>query len=416
MIRRLSHRFFYLYVDSFKGLSRDVWWLSAVMLVNRSGAMVMPFLSVYLTLEQGYTLVEAGYILTCYGLGAVAGSYIGGWLTDRFGAYPIQFWTLFASGFAFISLIFLESFWGWCFGLFIAIAITDSFRPANMAAIGVYSKPENRVRSMALLRLAINLGFAIGPAIGGLIVLLLNDYKWLFILDGLTCIAAAFLFRIVLKNKYPKKQLLEEQPDILDAPISKNSAIEIEKSSPYTDKTFLLFIFFAMLNFFVFMQMFYTVPPYWKEHLGLDEGQMGLLMGMNGLLIALIEMPLLHQIENKFRPLTLIGFGAFLIGMGFWAFEMTNWVGIAIISMLFITIGEILNFPFASTFSLNRASEHNRGAYMGLYGMSFSIGATFAPTVGTFLAENYSFEMLWAVMGALCMISATGMFFLRKWA
>ncbi|NBC09283.1 MAG: hypothetical protein GVY26_18990 [Bacteroidetes bacterium] len=81
-----------LYRDSFSGLSKEVWSLSGVMLINRAGTMVLPFLSVYLTQQLGFSLGQAGWIMSFFGAGSVLGAYLGGQLTDRIGFYETQFW------------------------------------------------------------------------------------------------------------------------------------------------------------------------------------------------------------------------------------------------------------------------------------------------------------------------------------
>ncbi len=64
--------------------------LALVMLINRTGAMVLPFLSIYMTQALNFTIKEVGVVLACFGLGAVTGSWLGGWLTDRYGNFWVQ--------------------------------------------------------------------------------------------------------------------------------------------------------------------------------------------------------------------------------------------------------------------------------------------------------------------------------------
>ncbi|MCB0644909.1 MAG: MFS transporter, partial [Phaeodactylibacter sp.] len=158
-----------LYANSFAGLSRDIWLLSFITLVNRSGTMVLPFLTVYMTAGLDFTLTQAGMVMGFFGGGSMLGAWIGGKLTDRFGFYGVMFGSLVFGGAGFIGLIFVQSFWELCIAVFILSSIADTFRPAVFAAIAAYSKPENLTRSSTLLRLAINLGFSVGPAVGGVL-------------------------------------------------------------------------------------------------------------------------------------------------------------------------------------------------------------------------------------------------------
>ena len=182
------------YLSSFAGLNRDIWMLGLVSFINRAGTMVFPFLAVYLTQELDFSKGQAALILTSFGAGAVIGTIMGGRLSDLIGSYKVMFGSLFLTGLMFFALEHIHSLVGLCIAVFIVGIVGDSFRPANMASISAYSKPEDYTRSLTLVRLAINLGFGMGPALGGILAHSFG-YKWLFWVDGLTCIAAAFILR-----------------------------------------------------------------------------------------------------------------------------------------------------------------------------------------------------------------------------
>lgn len=389
-----------VYRESFAGLSRPVWMLSLVTLVNRSGTMVIPFLTVYLTQELNFTFAQAGYVMSCFGAGALLGSYGGGKLTDRIGHYDVQFWTLLLSGVFFITLQFASSFTSFCLLIFVLSSISEAFRPANAAAIAAYSKPENLTRSYSLRRLAINLGFAAGPAIGGLLAGTLG-YDWLFWIDGLTCIFSAFLFRYSL----PKKEEENRKEEI---------SVATNTVSPYKDQVFLIFITLVGLSVMAFFQLFSSVPVFFKQDLGIDETQLGLLMGLNGLLIAVLEMPIVYLVEGRIKQLHIITVGTFLVGLSFIVFTIfPPGIFVAIISTLLITFGEILGFPFMSAFVAQRSTPENRGLYMGLYSMAPAAAHIVAPTLGLQWASYYSFNQLWYLIFILCFFVSLGFWFLN---
>ena len=180
-----------LYRNAYSGIPKPVWWLGLVMFVNRSGTMVIPFLTVYLTAKKGFTLTDAGYIMAAFGTGSILGSYLGGRLADKFGSFYVQFFSLFLNGVMFIVLGQMQTMIQFAACIFLLSSLGEAFRPANSVAIVAYSNESNRIRSYALNRLAINLGWSIGPALGG--VLAKINYALLFWVDGLTCIVASFL-------------------------------------------------------------------------------------------------------------------------------------------------------------------------------------------------------------------------------
>ena len=171
------------YRNAYSGLSRSTWLLSLIMLINRSGTMVVPFMTLYLT-GKGYSVAEAGFVFGLFGAGAFTGAWLGGKLTDRIGFYPVQLITLLGGGVLFIVLGQMKTFPLICVFTFAVSFINEAFRPANSTAIAFYSKESNRTRSYALNRLAINIGWSVGVAMGGLIAD--YNYELLFWVDGFT--------------------------------------------------------------------------------------------------------------------------------------------------------------------------------------------------------------------------------------
>jgi len=363
-------------------------------------------MTIYLTQSLHFSLKEAGVIMSFFGLGSITGAYIGGWLTDRVGDYKVQFWSLIATSIVLFFILKAQSFWGIAFMAFLLSVTADSFRPANKVAVANYSTPENRTRSFALLRLALNVGFAIGPAMGGILAAW-KGYNWLFYADALTCLTAAFLFRITLKDDFKERQ--KEQTEN----ISNNNLEPV--LSPYQDYNFLFFLFIIGLLAFAFLQFFYTIPVFFKQQLGLDEAQIGIFMGLNGLLIMLLEMPLVYLAEQKSKPFKIMALGAFLVGMGFLCFLIpSNWAGIAALGILVLTLGEIYYMPFASAWVATRSNERNRGQYMALYSMSWATASVVAPAAGFQMIESLDFNGLWLVLFAVGLIGSLAFWVVGK--
>ena len=224
---RFARQAYRYYVDSFKGLSREVWILAGITFVNRAGSMVIPFLSLYLTADMGLSLEQVGWIMSCFGAGSVLGSWAGGRFTDRLGFYDVMIGSLVTSGLAFIGLQFVKGYLPFCEAVFVLTLLMDMFRPAIFVAIRAYARPENRTRAVTLIRLAINLGFSLGPAIGGFIIVTAG-YAGLFWVDGMTCLLAAGLLLLALPRRKARA----------DDKASRSAATR----SPYTDGPFLVLL------------------------------------------------------------------------------------------------------------------------------------------------------------------------------
>ncbi|ULC58754.1 MFS transporter [Flaviramulus sp. BrNp1-15] len=387
------------YLNTFKGLSKEIWWLALITLINRAGTMVIPFLSLYLKEDLSFTVSDVGWVMSAFGLGSVAGSWLGGKLTDTIGYYKVMVRSLLSTGILFIALQFLHTFASICVGIFFVMLVADAFRPAIFVALNAYSKPENKIRSLTLIRLAINLGFSAGPAIGGIIITSLG-YSGLFWVDGITCIIATLVLIQVLHPK--KAKVLDEIKN--DSPIS-----------AYKDKAFLTFLLAMTLFGIVFLQYFSTITIYYKDVHILTETQIGLILGLNGFLIFIFEMPLIKWLENtKYTKLGLMFFGAILTGLSLFILNLTSWSGVLVIGMLMMTFGEMIAFPFSNAFAVERAQKGNQGEYMALYSISFSIAHIFGHNAGLQMTAKLGYDNTWYIITAIAAICALILFGLNK--
>ncbi len=385
---------FQRYLDTFRGLRRDVWLLSLVMLINRSGAMVLPFLTIFLTEERGYTLAQAGLVMSSFGVGSLLGNFLGGWLTDKWSYLKVQILSLWLAGAMWLVMLTTVELWQVCVAVFFTSLFADIFRPANMTAFELHGVPENRTRALSLNRLAINLGFSIGPAAAGFLIPSIG-FDSLFIIDALTCWGASLVLIFGIKEKARVKP----------APVAAEAGSPARTLlSPYRDSRFHLYLVGQMLVAMAFMQVFSTIPVFWKEVVHLTEAGIGLLMALNGMIVVIFEMPLIHSLQNKRSPAYWIQAGALLIVAGYGALVLGNAMVWSILYIVLISFGEILNFPFGSSYALSIASPEYRGRYMGLYAMTWSVSFIVAPSSGSYLADHFGFPFMAGCMALLALV------------
>jgi predicted MFS family arabinose efflux permease len=381
------------YRNAYAGLSRSTWLLSLIMLINRSGTMVVPFMTLYLTSpEMGYSIGQAGIVFGLFGLGAFCGAYFGGKLTDKIGYYPVQLITLTGGGILFILLGQMKTYPLICLFTFLVSFVGEAFRPANSTAIAFYSSAENRTRSYALNRLAINIGWAVGSATGGMLAKI--NYELLFWVDGITNIAAAAVMLLFLKPVIQKSIKESQQP-----------AIRI--TSAYRDRTFVIFILITTVFASCFFQLFTNLTVYFKNNLHLSEPYIGFLMAINGVIIALIEMVLVYKLEGKRKSTAYITAGVALVGFSFLFLNVPGpGFTIALIMIIAVTFGEILSMPFMNSYWIGRTQTTNRGQYAALYTMAWSAAQTLGPAGGAQVAQHLDFTFLWWIVGGLSILAA----------
>lgn len=390
------------YVNNFRGFSREVWILAVITFINRAGTMVLPFLSKYLKEDLDFTYSQVGWVMVCFGAGSMIGSWLGGKLSDKIGFYKIMVFSLFTSGLLFFAIQFVTSFYGMCAAMFGIMVIADMFRPAMFVSLGAYAKPENRTRAFTLVRLAVNLGFAAGPAMGGLIIVGIG-YQGLFWADGASCIIAILVFRLLVKEK--KKPATPET--FADAVVKQRNI--------GNDKLFWMFLFCSFTTAMVFFQLFSTLPLYHKEQFNLTEFHTGLLMSFNGFMVFLLEMPIVGYLERKNVPkLKIVLWGAFLMAVSFFILLFDTWMGILVVNMLIITFAEMFNFPFSNAFSMNRAPRGQEGRYMALYTMTFSAAHIMSAKVGMEIISHWGYHANWFFMGVIGLIACIVLIYLQK--
>ncbi|APA91900.1 MULTISPECIES: MDR family MFS transporter [Myroides] len=392
-----------IYIDSYKGLSSASWMLAIVMLINRSGSMVLPFLGVYMTKELHFSQEQTGYVLACFGVGSIIGTTVGGWVTDKIGNYKVQYLSLIGSIPVFIMLPHFTSVVSLALMMLLQSAVSEMFRPANSVAITMYAKPENITRAFSLNRMAVNLGFSIGPAMGGILAAI--SYALLFYVNATAAFLAAVVFIYFFRNRKTNKELLLEQEDITEL----NEIEDVSNKSPYKDKMFLIYSVFCTLYSIAFLQLLSTLPIFYEKAVGLDEVEIGLILGYSGLLIFLTEMLLVHVAEKFFTIRQTIFYGVMIsaLGYGMLAFDH-SYISIYI-SMTILCVSEMLAMPFTSTVTAMRAGSKNKGAYMGVNGLTFAIGFIISPILGTKVASTLGYDVLWLGTAALVIIAALGL-------
>jgi len=390
-----------LYRNAFSGLTKPAWALALVMLINRTGSMVVPFMSVYLTEALNFNLKQTGIILSLYGLGSMAGSFLGGWLTDRVGHFRVQFWSLVLGGLLFLVMMQLHQFQVVASGIFILSLVTECLRPANSSSISHYAKPENITRAFSLNRMAINLGFSIGPVLAGLLATI--SYQLLFMADGVTCMLAGLFFYFYFRHKKGS-----------EPPVKATVNQAVVTKSPYHDGQFLLFFLLTIGFATTFFQLFSTLPLYYRQVYSLSESQIGLLLGLNGLVVFSLEMIVVYLATPRFKFRQLIITGVLLTGLSLALLNVFAGAWMLVVSMFILSVSEILVMPFLSTITVQRSDIQNRGAYMGLYSLAYSTAFILGPLSGTTIISTFGFKTLWWSAGGLALLTAAGFYLILQ--
>ncbi len=391
------------YAASFSGLSAQVWSLGLMMFVNRLGSLILPFLALYTTQELGWTKGQAGISMGFYGFGGLLGALAGGWLVDRFGVFFVMFYSLLCSGFAYMSLLLFTDFYSLTAALFVTAFMADTLRPAVMTSVSLLSDDKTRTRGISLMRMAFNLAFAIGPALGGLLIAW-ADYFWIFIVDGMTCLFASMLLLYLLPVLKRYKGNGNRVPGAF-------GIVKILRQ----DRAFVFLLLSSVVMLISFFQLLFTLPLYLKEVWAFSEQAVGYFFAVNGFLVFVFEMPLVHAVERKWRLFPSLATGAVMIGVGLLCLSLP-WASLAVLFLylLLVSIGEIISFPFITSIAIRGATQEAMGKYMGLVSMMFSLAFLLAPVIGTQLVEHIGYNLSWVLLGFSGVISGVAYLYVKE--
>lgn len=396
-------------------LPREVWFICLAILVNRAGTMVLPFLTLYLTIDRRLSVGAAGLTLTVYGIGSILVAPLAGRLSDRLGGLRIMKLSLLLSG----LLLFVFPFANHLTGILTITAVwaiaNEAFRPPSMSLIGDLAGPAQRKAAFALCRLAINLGMSIGPVIGGFLAM--RSFKLLFYFDGATTLLAALLlavlpWRIKMQADRPGANLREST----QSPTSESvSAVEspLSYSSVLKNRRFIYFLIAMIPVELVFFQPMAAMPLFLVRDLHFTEAGYGMLFAVNTLIIILVEVPL-NMAMSKWSHRHALALGAFLVGAGFGALVFVDGVFGAVATVVIWTFGEMIILPASATYVSDIAPPAQSGAYMGLYTMGFSLAFAIGPWLGTQIMETFGPSAVWLGTFACGCITAIMMWCLRS--
>lgn len=379
-----------------KALPKEVWFLCLAILVNRAGTMVLPFLTLYLTVDRGFSAGTAGLALTVYGIAAIVIAPLAGRLSDRWGGLRIIKLSLFLSGFILFIFPFVYSLYGILAITGLWALVNEAFRPPSMAIIGDLTKPAQRKMAFALSRLAINLGMSIGPVVGGFLAM--HSFKSLFYVDGSTALLAGLLIA-VLPWRFVR-QTSQPQSPAADADSPVGSAIDGSARPAFTysgvlrNRRFLYFLLAMIPTEIVFFQSLAAMPLFLVRDLGITEAGFGMLLAINTVLIIVIEVPLNSAMAHWSNRHAIV-LGALLVGAGFGALVFGGGVLGVAATVVVWTFGEMILLPASSAYVSDLAPPEQSGVYMGLYTMGFSVAFAIGPLLGVYVLERFGSDFVW---------------------
>lgn len=378
-------RFFSAYAKAYQGLDPRTWRLTFGIFIQRAGTMVLPFLTIYLAKEAKMSEAQVASVVMYHGLGAVVGSFLATQTVARYSMRSNMLGSLIATGVSLLALYFSKGYL-WISVFAAAMMLCEApFRPAVMTQVSRIEPAKNQAQAVALIRVGVNAGMMLGPAIGGLLALI--DYAYLFYIDAATCIMAAIWLSLCTKAEDLNETKKEKASPF------KSTALVLK------DRVFLLLWLAQLFQFLVIFQLISTLPLFLSQERSFDEAQIGRYFLINGLIILGVEMWLVRAVR-RLDPALVFGIGAFTMALGIAAVEFLDAPWIIYTSVIAWTLGEMVSMPIINSIVIARAKEHS-AAYLSWFSTATNVAMVVAGPSGLWIAHHYGYTSLWSVVAGL---------------
>ncbi|MFB6631228.1 MDR family MFS transporter [Streptomyces sp. NPDC056362] len=384
--------------ETVSGLPPGFWWLWLSTLVNRTGAFVLTFLSLYLTVELGHSAWFAGLVVALHGLGGVAGSPLGGALTDRWGRRPTMVTMHLAAAACAAALAVVTSAWAIATVVLLMGVAMQAVRPSINATIADMVPAHDVRRAYALNYWALNLGFAIASIGGGAAAFL--GYRTLFVVDAVATTLCAVIVFLRLPETRPEAAVDQQGAPVAEAKVSMLTVLR--------DAPFRTLVLLNLLVCLVFTAPWIGLPLTMADQ-GLSPSSYGVVIAVNGIVIVGFQL-LVNKLTDQRSPVLLLSLSALLFALGTGATALAGSSVAFAATVVVWTVGEMIHVPTNAAATARLAPEHARGRYQGVMGMSWAVAGFVAPIGAGAIVDGPGPDVLWAATAAIGVVASVGYF------
>ena len=361
-----------------QGLEREAWILFVLRTMNSTAfSASMPFFGIYLLTVRSVSMTVIGLVYFATGLLGMGGQVIGGRLEDALGPKKVMvlaYVSALSSGLVLGYLALVNAEVSVFFLVYPAFSLLRMLsNPATASIIAGHQRSQVRP-GLNLLTIGGNLGFAIGPAIGGPLASAYG-YADVFFFSSVAVVPVIIMTALLVKGgiRYAKEGSVALPP---------------KRTLSWKDDGSV--IWFLVLTFCLYVSIGYEITPislYVADFLKFSPSEIGYLFATNGLVIVILQLPLVNLAErSKNLVLPLVASGAVAVASFLIAGSSSDFLRFEAV-MVVITVGEILLTVPSQTIISLFSKAGNRGTYQGYYYAASNGGRSVAAFVGPLIFD-----------------------------
>ncbi len=377
---------------------RSLWILSLGWLISALGfAAAIPFIGIYFHAEFGLSMTQIGIF---FGVMAVVRSVfqaVGGEISDRIERRWLLIFAQYTRAFVFIFLAAaIFGHWGfwWCAVFLMINSVFGAvFQPVANAMVSDILPKEKRLDGYAITRTAGNLGWALGPAVGGFLAT--SSYALLFLIAAVVTLLSALTFHLFLRVPQTHRQ---------------NDRFKFSDIIAIKDDHYLaVHVGLIFLLYLVVAQLILPFSVYTVEMVGISETRLGYLYSLNGFLVAALQIPITRLLSKRSLTAQLAA-GGFLYAVGYSMVGVLVGFHYFIVAITIVTIGEMFMSPPSLTLTSRLAPAGRIGRYMGIHGFFVAAGWSFGPLYGGVILDHFGYHhaLAWLIISSLALVSCIG--------
>jgi MFS family permease len=378
-------------------VTTQLWILVAGTLAGSAGqGLVWPFLTIHIREQLDVSLTTITAMFTVQSIAGFTATVLFSPLLDRLGRKLPMISGLVLNALTLLAMSQAATLWDWVILLPVYVTVNTLFRIGSYTMVADLFPAERRAQSYALLRMGANVGIAVGPAVGGFLVTVAYALTY-YLAAAIMLILAGMVWALVTETLPLARQ--ETTPDSSAGPGGYGGLIRNHA-------------FMSIWGYYILVQIanamvFVLLGVYVKENFGITEDRFGFIVGTNALLVVLFQY-FVTRATSRYAPLPVVALGALLYAVGMLGFALSTGFAGFLLSMVIMTAGELALVPTATALVSTIAPVAMRARYMGVFSLSFRVGAGIGPVLGGILSDQLAPVAIWYGGMAACLMAAAG--------